>query len=50
MSFHSIEDTLRLLDGFDVIELAENERDGSTKLGAPKHWHVIRMLARKRTA
>jgi SAM-dependent methyltransferase len=50
MSFHSIEDARRLLDGFDILELTEEENDGTTKTGVPKHWHVIRILARKRTA
>jgi SAM-dependent methyltransferase len=36
-----------MLDGFEVIELIEEERDGRSFSG-PKHWHTYRVLARRR--
>lgn len=35
-----------LLDGLEVLELAEEERDGRSFSG-PKHWHTFRVLARR---
>lgn len=35
----------RLLEGFEVIELTEEQRDGRSFSG-PKHWHTFRVLAR----
>jgi len=36
-----------LLNGFEVLELQEEERDGETALKEPKHWHVFHVIARK---
>lgn len=36
-----------LLDGVEVLELTEEERDGRSFSG-PKHWHTYRLLARRR--
>ncbi|WP_394215806.1 methyltransferase [Brachybacterium vulturis] len=36
----------RLLAGFEVIELAEEQHDGRSFSG-PKHWHTFRILARR---
>lgn len=35
-----------LLDGLDVLDLVEEERDGRS-FGGPKHWHTFRVLARR---
>ncbi|MGO1257686.1 MAG: class I SAM-dependent methyltransferase [Brachybacterium sp.] len=35
-----------LLDGLEVLELVEEERDGRSFSG-PKHWHTYRVLARR---
>lgn len=35
-----------LLDGLEVLELAEEERDGRSFAG-PKHWHTFQVLARR---
>lgn len=34
-----------LLDGLEVLELAEEERDGRSFAG-PKHWHTVQVIAR----
>lgn len=39
---------LRLLKGFDVELLDEEEGDGVAPRGAPKHWHVFHVVARRR--
>lgn len=36
-----------LLEGFEVLELAEEQRDGRSFSG-PKHWHTYRVLACRR--
>ena len=45
MTFHSRAAVEARLDGLDVVELTEDERDGSSDVG-PKHWHVFEVLAR----
>ena len=35
------------LEGLEVLELEERERDGAS-FGGPKHWHTYRVLARRR--
>ncbi|HEX7352831.1 class I SAM-dependent methyltransferase [Brachybacterium sp.] len=35
-----------LLDGLEVLELTEEEREGRSFSG-PKHWHTFRVLARR---
>jgi tellurite methyltransferase len=36
------------LSGFKVEWLLEEERDGHTATGEPKHWHVFHIVAFKR--
>jgi tellurite methyltransferase len=36
-----------LLDELDVIELEEEDHDGHTADGSPKHWHVFHVIARR---
>ena len=35
-----------LLEGLEVLDLSEEERDGRSFAG-PKHWHTFRILARR---
>ncbi|MGP5374795.1 class I SAM-dependent methyltransferase [Brachybacterium alimentarium] len=35
-----------LLDGLEILELTEDERDGRSFSG-PKHWHTFRVIARR---
>lgn len=35
-----------MLDGLEIIELAEEQRDGRS-LSGPKHWHTYRVIARR---
>lgn len=35
-----------LLDGLEVLELTEEERDGRSFAG-PKHWHTVQVIARR---
>lgn len=37
-----------LLTPFEVFHLEEEEKDGQTAIGTPKHWHVFHTVARKR--
>jgi SAM-dependent methyltransferase len=47
MNFSTKEDVERIFTGLELIELAEVERDGNTADGAPKHWHVFHLTARR---
>jgi SAM-dependent methyltransferase len=47
MNFSTREDVERMFSGLDLIELTEVERDGNTADGAPKHWHVFHLTARR---
>jgi SAM-dependent methyltransferase len=44
---HTRSDAVALLDGLEVIELKEEEEDGTTSTGRAKHWHVHHILARR---
>lgn len=41
------EDVEQLLEPFEAERLDEIEEDGQTALGAPKHWHLFHVVARK---
>lgn len=45
-TFLSRQEVEALLDGLEVLELVEEERDGRSFSG-PKHWHTYRVLARR---
>ena len=47
MNFHSRSDVERLLRGWAVLELTEEDRPGKTKLGEDKHWHIFHIIARR---
>ncbi|WP_022900460.1 class I SAM-dependent methyltransferase [Humibacter albus] len=43
---HGRADVDRLLDGLEVLQLHEEDRDG-TSFAGPKHWHVFHIVARR---
>jgi SAM-dependent methyltransferase len=45
MTFQDHSEVIRLLDGLEILELHETERDGEAYSG-PKHWHTYDILAR----
>ena len=45
MTFHSADEIDELLKDFEVAQVVEEERDGSSYSG-PKHWHVYHVIAR----
>jgi tellurite methyltransferase len=47
MNFHSRRDVERLLRGWAILELTEEDHPGKTKLGDDKHWHVFHIIARR---
>jgi tellurite methyltransferase len=48
ITHHARGDVERLLAGFAVEMLAEEESDTITPYGKPKHWHLFHIVARKR--
>jgi tellurite methyltransferase len=48
ITHHSRTDVERLLAGFAIEMLAEEESDATTPYGKPKHWHLFHIVARKR--
>ena len=48
MAFVSREEALALLDGFELEMFEEEEDEGVTPRGTPKHWHIFHVVARKR--
>jgi hypothetical protein len=48
MTFLSRAEAEALLAGFDVEMFEEEEADGTTPRGKPKHWHIFHIVARKR--
>lgn len=47
MTFHTKEQVEELLAGMEIISIEEEERDGRTANGTPKHWHVFHFIAKK---
>ena len=47
MTFVSREQAQELLDGLEVEMFEEEEDDGVTPRGKPKHWHIFHIVARK---
>lgn len=47
MTFHTRAEAEALLSDLEIIELTEDETDGHTADGSPKHWHVFHILARR---
>jgi tellurite methyltransferase len=48
ITFHEPAEVERLLAGFAVELLEEEETDTATPYGKPKHWHLFHIVARKR--
>ena len=49
MNFHSQSDVERLLRGWTLLELTEEDRPDKTKLGEDRHWHIFHIIARRMT-
>jgi tellurite methyltransferase len=50
MTFNTRADVERLFAGWNVVELTEeDDKDGHTADGSPKHWHVFQLIARSPT-
>ncbi|HYM97260.1 MAG TPA: class I SAM-dependent methyltransferase [Candidatus Sulfotelmatobacter sp.] len=47
LNFSTRSDVERIFQGFELIELTEEEEDGHTADGSPKHWHVFHLIARR---
>lgn len=48
MTFQTRAEAEALFAGFELERFDEYEEDGHTALGAPKHWHLFHVVARKR--
>ncbi|HVY54523.1 MAG TPA: methyltransferase domain-containing protein [Thermodesulfobacteriota bacterium] len=48
MSFFSRTEAERLLQGYEVLVLREEDAEGLLAAGGTKHWHVFHVIARKR--
>lgn len=47
MTFVTRQEAEDLLRDLETVELTEEENDGQTAVGSPKHWHVFHILARR---
>jgi SAM-dependent methyltransferase len=47
MNFHNVDQAKQALSAFEVEYFLEEESDGVTALGDPKHWHTFSIVARK---
>ncbi len=47
LTFVSRDEALALLQGFELELFEEEEDDGVTPRGNPKHWHIFHIVARK---
>ena len=47
MTFHTVDQAKQALNAFEVEYFLEEESDGVTALGDPKHWHTFSIVARK---
>lgn len=48
LTFHTKEQVAGLLKDLEVILLEEKEYDATLANGAPKHWHIFNVIARKK--
>jgi SAM-dependent methyltransferase len=48
MTFKTRADVDAMLAPFVIEDFIEDERDGNTATGEPKHWHIFHIVARKR--
>ena len=49
MTFLEKNEAQALLDGLEIEMFEEEEADGVTPRGNPKHWHIFHVVARKPT-
>lgn len=48
LSIHSYSDIHALFhDEFKIIDIVEHNKEGTTLLGKPKHWHIYAVVAQK---
>ena len=47
LNFSTRSDVERIFHGFELVEFSEEEEDGHTADGSPKHWHVFHVIARR---
>ena len=47
MTFHSEEEARALFSDMELLTFEEVERDSRTSSGAPKHWHLYNIVAKK---
>jgi len=47
MTFLERDQALALLDGLEIDMFEEEEADGVTPRGTPKHWHIFHVVARR---
>lgn len=47
MTFFTRQQALAYLDGLELLEFEEEDQDGTTAVGKPKHWHVYHIIARE---
>jgi tellurite methyltransferase len=45
---HSLDEVRRLLEGFEIEMMREEERDDPPELRSPKHWQLFHVVAKKR--
>lgn len=48
MNFHTHDQVRGLLAGLEIVQLSEENFDGTTTLGTPKHWHIFHVIARNK--
>ncbi len=45
--FQTREESLDLLDGLEILEFKEEEKESGTAAGQQKHWHIFRFICKK---
>jgi hypothetical protein len=46
MTFLTSTQAREQLEGLEILEFTEEDQDGTTADGTPKHWHVYHIIAR----
>lgn len=46
-TFHTLDEAKKMLSNLRMVEFREEEMDGKTARGTPKHWHVFHFIAIK---
>ena len=46
---HSRDEVLKLLEGFEIEMMREEERDDTPEVRNPKHWQIFHVVAKKHT-